>query len=240
MADSGTRNEYKPWQQSLYRWLAMLFLPALSGILAWQVICRQWGISFRVQTPPLAPWVMAGAIWQTPTIMNPKAIIAQDVCPGYSLSKVKKHSRGLTGSLSLANPACNVYGRDHVNLTLAVYYDTETRLHVTIEDDEKVQYRVPPALVGVPSPSTTIGEVEYTFEFNESPFEFWISRSDGETLFDTRGWKLVFETQYLELTTNLEKSVNIYGLGEAIHSLRLRNDFTRTMWAKYFLLLSTS
>jgi alpha-glucosidase len=196
-----------------------------------------WGqsTSFRVE-PTLASWATIG-VEQTPTVTNPNAVIAQDVCPGYSLSNVKKTNRGLTGSLSLTGSACNVYGKDYTNLTLSVYYDTETRLHVTISDDEQKQYRIPESLVGVPLPASSIGKVDYTFQYNESPFEFWVSRSDGDILFDTRGFKLVFETQYMELTTNMEEGYNVYGLGEVIHALKLSNNFTRTMWAKYVLFL---
>ena len=46
--------------------------------------------------------------------------MAQDVCPGYSLSNVHKPDRGLTGSLSLSGSACNAYDKDYTNLTLTV------------------------------------------------------------------------------------------------------------------------
>jgi alpha-glucosidase (family GH31 glycosyl hydrolase) len=139
-------------------------------------------------------------------------------------------------NLTLNGSPCNAYGKDYTNLILSVYYDTETRLHVTIGDADSQQYRIPGSLVTVPQPSDTIGEVDYSFNYNESPFEFWISRRDGDILFDTRGYKLVFETQYIELITNMEDDYNIYGLGEVIHSLRLHKNFTRTMWAKYLTL----
>jgi alpha-glucosidase (family GH31 glycosyl hydrolase) len=60
-----------------------------------------------------------------------------------------------------------------------------------------------------------------------------VTRSDGELHFDTRDYKLIFETQDLEVTTNMEDDFNVYGLGEVIQSLRLHKNFTRTMWAKY-------
>ena len=196
-----------------------------------------WGqsstTSFR-ELPTLASWATIG-VAQTPTVSNPDAVIAQKVCPGYDLSNVQRSDRGLTGSLSLNGSACNAYGKDYANLTLTVYFDTETRLHVTIEDNDKKQYRIPETLVSIPPPADSVGNVTYKFDYNESPFEFWVSRSDGEILFDTRGYKLIFETQYLELTTNMEEDYNLYGLGEVIHSLKLHKNFTRTMWAKYAL-----
>jgi len=209
----------------------MLFIIVLGTLLGLLVRGQTTSPSFR-PLPTVASWATIG-VAQTPTVSNPNAVIAQDVCPGYTLSNVQKTDRGLTGSLSLNGSACNAYGKDYTNLTLTVYYDTETRLHVTIEDDEQKQYRIPEALVGIPAPASSIGSVQYTFDFNQSPFEFWVSRSDGEVLFDTRGYKLVFETQYIELTTNMEQDYNVYGLGETIHSLKLGTNFTRTMWAKY-------
>jgi alpha-glucosidase len=204
----------------------------LFGVVLGVLLHVAWGQSttFRIE-PTLASWATIG-VEQTPTVSNPNAVIAQDVCPGYSLSNVQKTDRGLTGSLSLNGSACNVYGKDYTNLTLSVYYDTETRLHVTISDDDEKQYRVPGSLVGIPTPADSIGNVDYSFQYNESPFEFWVSRNDGEILFDTRGYKLVFETQYIELTTTLEAGYNVYGLGEVIHALKLQSNFTRTMWAK--------
>jgi alpha-glucosidase len=194
-----------------------------------------WGqsstTSYR-ELPTLASWATIG-VAQTPTVSNPNAVIAQEVCPGYSLSNVQKSDRGLNGLLSLNGSACNAYGKDYANLTLTVYYDTETRLHVTIGDNDQNQYRIPEALVGIPPPAESVGNVTYRFDYNESPFEFWVSRTDGEILFDTRGFKLIFETQYIELTTNMEEDYNLYGLGEVIHSLKLHKNFTRTMWAKY-------
>jgi alpha-glucosidase len=213
--------------------LAMFFSVAVLVFLG-QLISAQTSASYR-QLPTVASWATEG-VEQTPTVSNPNAVIAQDVCPGYSLSNVQKTARGLTGSLSINGSACNAYGTDYSNLTLTVYYDTQTRLHVTIGDVEQKQYRIPPNLVGIPAPDTSASAFDYSFQYNESPFEFWVTRSDGEVLFDTRGWKLIFETQYLELTTNMEQDYNVYGLGEVIHSLRLGNNFTRTMWAKYAII----
>jgi hypothetical protein len=206
-----------------------------TAIALFLLVQAVWGQSSTslITEPTVPSWATIG-VAQTPTVSNPAAVIAQEVCPGYSLWDIQKTDRGLTGSLSLNGSACNAYGQDYANLTLTVYYDTETRLHVTIEDVNQTQYRIPESLVRIPPPSDSIGDVDYAFNYRESPFSFWVTRSDGDILFDTRGYKLIFETQYLELTTNMEEDYNVYGLGEVIHSLRLHKNFTRTMWAKYF------
>lgn len=45
-------------------------------------------------------------------------------CPGYKASNVKTRASRLTADLSLAGPACDVYGTDLTDLTLEVVYET--------------------------------------------------------------------------------------------------------------------
>lgn len=47
-----------------------------------------------------------------------------DACPGYTASHVKTTAYSLTATLSLAGPACNVYGPDLASLSLQVTYET--------------------------------------------------------------------------------------------------------------------
>jgi hypothetical protein len=49
-------------------------------------------------------------------------------CPGYSASDIVNTDTGLTAKLTLAGPACNVYGTDVQNLRLAVNYDSGTSI----------------------------------------------------------------------------------------------------------------
>lgn len=49
-----------------------------------------------------------------------------DDCPGYSASDIVNTATGLTAKLTLAGPACNVYGTDVQNLRLLVNYDSST------------------------------------------------------------------------------------------------------------------
>jgi hypothetical protein len=57
-----------------------------------------------------------GAAIQKPTI--------RDGCPGYAATNVHTTATGLTADLSLAGPACNVYGNDVKDLRLLVNYDS--------------------------------------------------------------------------------------------------------------------
>ena len=53
-----------------------------------------------------------------PNINDPQALSAQEVCPGYKASNVKRTPYGLTADLGLAGTACNVYGTDIGSLSL--------------------------------------------------------------------------------------------------------------------------
>jgi alpha-glucosidase len=46
---------------------------------------------------------------------------------GYALRSVHQSNTGLTAQLSLANSACNAFGRDAQDLTIQVTYETSSR-----------------------------------------------------------------------------------------------------------------
>ncbi|KAI8969691.1 glycosyl hydrolases family 31-domain-containing protein [Trametes punicea] len=189
-------------------------------------------------------------------------------CPGYTVVSEKQTSGGLAIQLTLAGPACHAFGHDIENLTVEVTYETLTRLHVNVYDSARTQFTVPPDVISV-SPgdddSTLKTRSDLVFHHNSNPFEFWIMRRsepDGVPLFDTRlqslprtpiapvipsddstaldGFPLVFEDQYLQLTSALPLGANIYGLGEVLASSGFRRDVgtnggvgtVQTMWAR--------
>ena len=52
-------------------------------------------------------------------------------------------------------------------------------------------------------------------------------------LFDTSGYPVIFEPQYLRVKISLPLNTTIYGLGEHTESLRLSTENTvRTLWAR--------
>ncbi|KII83963.1 glycoside hydrolase family 31 protein [Plicaturopsis crispa FD-325 SS-3] len=185
-------------------------------------------------------------------------------CPGYTLGSVKETKTGLTAALSLAGPACNAFGQDIANLTIDVTYETTSRLHVKIYDTDQQQFSVPESVVSLPAAPTSslANSSDLVFNHDASPFAFWITRRsdpDAAPLFDTRiaslpatpippvdasvnrtaldGFPLVFEDQYLQLTSALPKDANVYGLGEVIASSGFRRDVSQngsiqTLWAR--------
>ncbi|KAJ8689619.1 hypothetical protein PTI98_012506 [Pleurotus ostreatus] len=186
-------------------------------------------------------------------------------CPGYNLHQLKESDFGFTAQLSLADPACNAFGRDVVNLTIQVTHESRTRLHVNIFDTDGLQYVVPETVVSRPRGHSPPDSSDLVFNYDASPFAFWITRRSqpGATpLFDTRisslpkapiapvipadnstaldGFPLVFEDQYLQLTSALPLDANIYGLGEVVARSGFRRDVgghsgpgtVQTMWAR--------
>ncbi|KAI0640209.1 glycosyl hydrolases family 31-domain-containing protein [Trametes polyzona] len=189
-------------------------------------------------------------------------------CPGYTLSALHETKTGLTAKLNLAGPACNAFGHDVANLTLEVTYDTQTRLHVNIYDTAKSQFSIPSSVIELDKASGKASlkhSSDLVFNYEPSPFAFWITRRSEPhalPLFDTRasslpptpiapvipadnstaldGFPLVFEDQYLQLTSALPLGTNIYGLGEVVASSGFRRDVginggkgtIQTMWAR--------
>ncbi|KAL8828655.1 MAG: hypothetical protein Q9170_006504, partial [Blastenia crenularia] len=177
-----------------------------------------------------------------PNINDPNATDAQTACPGYNATNVKRTAYGLTATLILAGPSCNVYGTDIESLNLTIEYQSADRLCVQVVPTyigplNSSQYILPTALVYQPTieadaeSSSLTSDLSFIWS-NEPTFSFSVFRkSTGDTLFSTAGTKLVFENQFIEFASVLPKNYNLYGLGESIHGLRLGNNFTKTMWA---------
>ncbi|KAJ7200405.1 glycoside hydrolase family 31 protein [Mycena pura] len=188
-------------------------------------------------------------------------------CPGYALSGVATTENGFSAKLRLAGPACDAFGQDVTGLTLQVTYETQSRLHVNLFDTANSQFTVPEFVFVRPKASGSVNarNSDLVFNYEAAPFAFWITRrtSPGSTpLFDTRvaslpatpiapviasdsstaldGFPLVFENQYLQLTSALPLGANVYGLGEAVASSGLRRDVgtdggvgtIQNMWAR--------
>lgn len=121
---------------------------------------------------------------ELPNIYNPQAKQAQQVCPGYTASGVERTSNGFTASLSLAGDACNVYGTDVEDLKLTVEYQSNHRLHVSIQptylgSTNTSHYILPADLVYAPGNDNGNCSQEIDFKFswsNDPTFSFHITR----------------------------------------------------------------
>ncbi|KAI8943130.1 hypothetical protein NX059_001161 [Plenodomus lindquistii] len=157
-----------------------------------------------------------------------------DNCPGYRASNVQRGDSSLSADLTLAGTECNVHGQDLRDLKFVAEWQTDSRLHVMIFDQDEQVYQVPESVVPRPTGSSRSDDALLDVSIVEEPFSFAVTRkSNGETLFNTSGSTLIFESQYWRLRTSLPKDPNLYGLGEHTDSLRLpTTDYIRTMWAR--------
>ena len=152
-------------------------------------------------------------------------------------------STGVKADLTLAGQACNSYGFDIQDLCLEVSYQSQQRLNVRITPkylapQNQSLYILDPALIAQPGVDYGYGgggDLNFTWS-NDPSFNFQVARADsGEVLFDTSGSALVFEEQFLQLTTKMVPDYNIYGLAESLHSFNIGNNHTRTFWSTYNL-----
>ncbi|WWC87629.1 uncharacterized protein L201_002519 [Kwoniella dendrophila CBS 6074] len=200
----------------------------------------------------------------TTPVLSQQAAFSGDItkCQGYNVDNTQtSDSGGLLIYLTLINK-CSAYGTDIKSLTVSVEYETESRLHVHMYDNDLKQYQVPQYVLPRPGGSSSCNKDKSNlkFEYNQDPFEFWITRKeDNAVLFDTRqnniptykestqiqgnysnytvlpSHPLIFEDQYLQLSSALPKDANIFGLGEVIAStgyIRNSSATVQTFWAR--------
>jgi len=150
--------------------------------------------------------------------------------PGYQVSSLNKTPYGYQGSLSLIG--AGPYGSDIQNPAVQVYFQTESILRIKIHDPNNARWEVPNVNQLQP-PTSQPATMEYKVVFVEKPFGFAIVRtSTNDVIFNTTSPQfnpILFEDQYLELSTVLPQSPNIYGLGERVAPFRLPSN-TYTMW----------
>lgn len=190
--------------------------------------------------PPSSPTTLRERVDGTiiPNIHDPEAVNAQNVCPGYKASNVAETPLGLTADLILAGDSCNAYGTDIEALSLVVEYQAADRLHIEIlpkyiGQGNQSWFVLPDVLVPKPRAEDDVkAQSDLDFSWNNEPtFAFKVTRKrTGDVLFSTEGSKLVYEDQFIEFESSLPENYNLYGLGETIHSFRLGNNLTRTLY----------
>ncbi|KAG0380562.1 hypothetical protein BGX24_007249 [Mortierella sp. AD032] len=177
----------------------------------------------------------------TPSNLNaPFCFLKQHSCKGYEVKTVEESETGTVLHLGLAGGAqgCSRFGQDIPNLAVHIDYETESRVRVKIIDSDNKRYEIP--AFALPNPESTArrnAKRDYTVRYNKNPFTFAITRvSTGEVIFDSSvaGMdSLVFEDEYLEISSVLPEDANIFGLGEVVTAFRRDPRGTRqTMWAR--------
>ena len=141
----------------------------------------------------------------------------------YALASLTERPYGWEGQLKLTSPG--PYGQDIPTLALSVWFETSTRLRVTLRDASAKRWEIPPQMLSIPSltpPGAAPATALYNFSVTTSPFGFAISRrSTGRTLFNTTLQPLHYSPLYLQVGTSLHPNASLYGLGERIIPFRL-------------------
>ena len=87
-----------------------------------------------------------------------------------------------------------------------------------IQDADSQVYQVPDSVFTRPSATDTTSPDDsrkLQFDYVEEPFSFSIKRHEnGEILFDTGAAQMIFETQYVRVSTKLPEKPALYGTGE--------------------------
>ncbi|KAJ3444263.1 acid alpha glucosidase relate [Anaeramoeba flamelloides] len=155
--------------------------------------------------------------------------------PGYTLSNVKQTSAGFTGDLAMIS--AGPYGDDIATLKLLVNYQTNNRLRVKIYDPNNQRWEVPGVSI-VENSNVMPSDMDYDVTYTTNPFGLKIVRkSDQEVLFDTTPIEnklngLIFEDQYIEISTQLEQDPLIFGIGERTSNFTLKHNQDYTLYAR--------
>lgn len=110
----------------------------------------------------------------------------------------------------------------------------DSRLHVLIQDAGEQVFQIQESMIPRPANEDNPADAsKLSFQFSEEPFAFQVLRREsGEVLFNTSLSSLVFESQYVRISTLLPENPNVYGFGE--HSDRFRfttsEPYRRTLW----------
>lgn len=136
-------------------------------------------------------------------------------------------------------------GTDLPYLQVNVAFETENRLRVKIFDPDTARWEIPESLLPLAPPAVNVGAFAYEFSYTERPFGFAVTRvDDGEVIFNSTAPVgpdgvtplfngLVFEDQFLEISSVLPPSPVFYGLGEKVTTMQLATEGNAiTFWAR--------
>lgn len=153
--------------------------------------------------------------------------------PGYRTASVSDTPYGQAARLELLG--AGPFGNDVKELLVQTFYYSQDILRIKISDANNARWEVPNVNV-LPLPMTKPSKTNYKVTLGDNPFGVNVARaSDNTSIFNTlvpNFSSLIFEDQYLEVSTQLPDNYYIYGLGERIHSLRLQPDNTFSIWPR--------
>ena len=166
-------------------------------------------------------------------------------CSGYQVTGAAFDTNKIHLSISLLEDlGCGHYGSDIHNLQVTVSFETHAQLHIKISDADHDRYEIPKHFVPTGDQfeewqnTNVMANSKLKFSYQSQPFTFTVQRKDtNESIFDTKvlGMDgLVFEQQYLEISTVIAPHARIYGMGEVVHRTleRDKRNTWQTLWAR--------
>ncbi|KAG2177631.1 hypothetical protein INT44_008145, partial [Umbelopsis vinacea] len=166
-------------------------------------------------------------------------------CNGYQVTGAAFDSNKIHLAVSLLDSSgCGHYGADIRNLKVTISFETDAQLHIKLADEDHDRYEIPNRFVPTGEQfeewqsANSIANSKFKFSYRTNPFTFSVQRKDNnETIFDTNvaGMDaLVYEQQYLEISTVIPMHSRIYGLGEVVHRTleRDKRNTWQTLWAR--------
>jgi len=153
---------------------------------------------------------------------------------GYALSSIDKDASGYSGTLYFIGDESEDYGAHIKNLSLQVYFESESYVRVKITDQFSERWEIPQSVIHRPhiTPSTD-GGFEYKFEYDVYPFSFKIIRTLDQYCVFHFSSEFIFKDQFINFSSLFDEGVLTYGLGEStrLHQA-LSPGSTFTMWAR--------
>lgn len=136
----------------------------------------------------------------------------------YSLDLVEKTVFGHRAVLRNEKPG--PYPDDVKTVHIDFIEDTKSRLHIKIHDANNKRWEVPDSVIsGTPSEKPL--NVDYSYYVNSKPMGFTVVANDGNrVIFDSVPTNIaemngiIFEDQYLSITTKLKPNTDLYGLAQ--------------------------
>ncbi|KAK9483669.1 glycosyl hydrolases family 31-domain-containing protein [Lipomyces starkeyi] len=155
-------------------------------------------------------------------------------CTGYGVVRTSV-SNGITSlDLALNGNGCALYSPDVKYLTVSITPYSADLVRIKITDTANKRWQLPANVVSEGTPLKSIKTKSYSVSYTKSPFTFKVSRPSGEVLFDTNVSglpSLIYEDEYLQISSVLPNNANIYGLGDMADSFRRSPDTTlQTLW----------
>ncbi|XP_063956333.1 maltase-glucoamylase-like [Lytechinus pictus] len=148
----------------------------------------------------------------------------------YRLVLEQEHTWGMRLTLERETYTPSFFGQDIQTLTLDIEFQSRNRLHFKFYDASKPRFEVPIPLP--PRPNEGAINTDYAITYTARPFTIKITRkSTGEILWDTSIGALIFEDQFLSISTRLPSS-NLYGFGESEHR-SFKHDMNWRTWGLF-------